>query len=131
MAWPVTYYRDRDGREPAMEYIGSTDGSTRAAIQNYIGRLETFGPHLPLPSSSQVEGELRELRPDMGNLHYRILYRRTGNIFVLLHAFLKPGKRLAQAEITTAQDRWEDLVERMSEDPRQPPRPIGRDATAT
>ena len=26
--------------------------------------------------SSQVDGELRELRPDMGNTHYRLLYRR-------------------------------------------------------
>jgi phage-related protein len=129
MPWPVTYYRTRDGAEPAREYIDSLDARTRAACQNYIERLAIFGPHLPFPSSSQVDGELRELRPDMGNLHYRLLYRRSDNIFVIVHAFLKPGKRIDPAEIAIAQTRWEDLIERMNADPRRPPRPIGHDAT--
>ena len=129
MPWPVTYYRTRDGQEPAREFIDSLDAHTRAATQNYIERLAIFGPHLPFPSSSKVEGELRELRPDMGNLHYRLLYRRTDNIFVILHAFLKPGSRIALAEIAAAQSRWTDLGERMNEVPRRPPRAIGHDAT--
>lgn len=128
MPWPVTYYRTRDGREPAREYIYSLEPKTIAAIQNYIGRLAEFGPLLPFPSSSQVEGELRELRPDMGNLHYRILYRRSQNVFVLLHAFLKLTARIPQSEINTANARWDDLVTRMNEDPRRRPRPIGTDA---
>jgi phage-related protein len=128
MAWPVTYYRDSEGREPARDYVRSLPGPTQAAVVNYLGRLATFGPALPFPSSSQVEGELRELRPDMGNLHYRLLYRRTGNVFVILHAFLKPGSRIALGEIAVAQERWDDLVTRMNADPRQPPRAIGHDA---
>jgi phage-related protein len=64
----------------------------------------------------------------MGNTHYRLLYRRTGNVFVLLHAFVKPGNRIARGEIDLAQRRWADLVERLNEDPRTGPRPIGSDA---
>lgn len=128
MPWPVTYYRDSGGTEPAKDYIRSLPGPTQAAIVNYVGRLATFGPFLPFPSSGQVDGELRELRPDMGNLHYRLLYRRSGNIFVVLHAFRKPGSRIAQAEITIAQRRWDDLAVRMNAAPRRPPRAIGHDA---
>jgi phage-related protein len=125
MPWPVTFYRLRGGREPADLFINSLPGADQA---NYIDRLAEFGPALPFPSSSQVQGELRELRPDMGNTHYRILYRRTGNIFVLLHAFVKRGAKIGKGDIDTAQSRWADLEARMNEDPRTGPRPIGRDA---
>jgi len=39
-----------------------------------------FGPALPFPSSSQVEGVLRELRPDTGRTHYRLLCRRSDDM---------------------------------------------------
>lgn len=128
MSWPVTYYRLHDRREPVIEFIDSLPVRDQAAIDAYIDRLAEFGPLLGFPSTSQVDGELRELRPDMGNTHYRLLYRRTGNVFVILHAFVKPGSRIAQGEIDLAQRRWADLVARLSEDPRTGPRPIGSEA---
>ncbi len=51
-----------------------------------------------------------------------------GNVFVLLHAFVKPGSRIARGEIDLAQRRWADLVARLNEDPRTGHRPIGSDA---
>ncbi len=94
MPWPVVYYRKPDGTEPADEFIRTQPPAAQAAIDNYIERLALFGPTLGYPSTSQVDGELRELRPDLGSTHYRLLYRRTDNIFVILHAFLKPGGKL-------------------------------------
>ena len=128
MSWPVTCYRLRDSRERVTEFIDSLPVSDQAAIAAYIDRLAEFGPILGFPSTSQVDGELREPRPDMGKTHYRLLYRRTGNVFVLLQAFVKPGNRIAQGEINLAQRRWADLVARLNEDPRTGPRPIGSDA---
>lgn len=46
-------------------------------------------PHLPFPHSSQVDGELRELRCHFGSDHYRVLYRRSERLIVLLHVFAK------------------------------------------
>ncbi|MBA3866398.1 MAG: type II toxin-antitoxin system RelE/ParE family toxin [Solirubrobacterales bacterium] len=63
-------------------------------------------PHLPFPHSSQVDGELRELRCHMGSEHYRVLYRRSGRLFILLHAFPKTTGKLPPAEIKIAQKRW-------------------------
>lgn len=91
MAWPVVYYRQSDGTEPADDVIRTQPPAAQAAIDNYIERLALFGPRLGFPSTSQVDGELRELRPDLGNIHYRLLYRRTDNVFVILHGFIKPG----------------------------------------
>jgi phage-related protein len=97
-------------------------------IDNYVGRLVLFGPALPFPSSSQVEGELRELRPDMGKTHYRLLYRRSDDMFILLHAFVKPGEAIDQSEIDIANERWADFKARANAVPRRPPSPIGRPA---
>ena len=118
------YYRQSDGIEPADEFIRAQPPAAQAAVDNYVERLALFGPHLGYPSTSQVDGELRELRPDVGNVHYRLLYRRTGNVF----AFIKPRARIAQAEIDIANGRWEDLRARMNRLPRRPPRALGHDA---
>lgn len=128
MPWPVVYYRQSDGSEPADEFIRTQPPAAQAAIDNYIERLALFGPRLGYPSTSQVDGELRELRPDLGNIHYRLLYRRTDNVFVILHAFIKPGGRIAQAEIDVAHKRWDDLRTRMNAVPRRRPRALGHDA---
>lgn len=85
-------------------------------------------PHLPFPHSSQVEGELRELRCHMGSDRYRVLYRRSGRLIVLLNAFPKTTGKLPRAEIETAQKRWEDFKARMDARSRKPPRAAGHDA---
>jgi len=129
MPWPVTYYRDRTGFEPVNAFIdGLDDPDHQAMIDNYIDRLAEFGASLPFPSSSHVRGDIWELRPDGGKTHYRVLYFRTRNVFVLLHAFIKPGAAIAEREITIAEDRMADLSARMDANPRWRPRPIGSDA---
>ncbi len=59
---------------------------------------------------------------------YRILYQRSGNLFVLLHAKEKRTGSLQRADIDIAKKRFEDFRERMERQPRRPPRPAGRDA---
>jgi phage-related protein len=85
-------------------------------------------PHLSFPHSSQVEGELRELRCHMGAQHYRVLYRRSKRLIVLLHVFPKRTDKLPKAEIEIAKGRWDDFKARMEARPRKPPRAAGRDA---
>ncbi|MFW6034208.1 MAG: type II toxin-antitoxin system RelE/ParE family toxin [bacterium] len=127
----AVYYRDADGREPVREFIASLDDATQAAIDNQIDRLNMLNdrvPHLPFPHSSQVEGDLRELRCHYGRDLYRILYRRSNRLLVLLHAFAKRSAKLPSAEIDVAKERWEDFRKRMDAQPRVPPRAAGRDA---
>ncbi len=83
------YYRDADGTEPVYDFIDALEAKVQVVLDNQIERIALFGPHLPFPHSSQVEGGLRELRCRYGTMLYRILYRRSDNLFVLLHVFAK------------------------------------------
>jgi phage-related protein len=111
-----------------MEAILRLTKQDRASVGIHIRRLVEFGPTLPYPWSSQVAGELRELRADAGRSHYRILYRRSHNIFVLLHIIDKRVDRLPQTEIELAGRRWADYQSRMKAPIRLPPRAAGHDA---
>jgi phage-related protein len=126
--WPVVYYRDADGTEPVNDFIDALQPKVQVVVDNQIGRIAQFGPQLPFPHSSQVEGELRELRCHYGNTLYRILYRRSDNLFVLLHIFEKRSGAIAEADKRIARDRWADFKRRMDETPRRPPRAAGHDA---
>jgi phage-related protein len=85
-------------------------------------------PHLPFPHSSQIEGELRELRCHYGRQLYRVLYRCSDRLLVLLGVFAKRSAKVPDAEVRLAQERWEDFKTRMDADPRVPPRAAGHDA---
>jgi phage-related protein len=127
----AVYYRAADGVEPVRDFIEGLDAKRRAALLRQLDRLNDLSdamPHLPFPHSSQVDGELRELRCHMGSEHYRVLYRRSGRLIILLHAFPKTTGKLPPAEIKIAQKRWEDFKARMDARPRKPPRAAGHDA---
>lgn len=64
----------------------------------------------------------------MGSEHYRVLYRRSGRLIVLLHAFRKTTGKLPPSEVKIAQSRWADFKARMDARPRKPPRAAGHDA---
>jgi phage-related protein len=127
----AVYYRAADDSEPVNDYIDRMTIKRQVALDNQIDRLNILGPdlpHLPFPHSSQVSGELRELRCHFGREHYRVLYRRSRNLIVLLHIFRKDTGKIPPAEIRIADERWADFKARMDADPREPPRAAGRDA---
>jgi phage-related protein len=127
----AVYYRAPDENEPVREFLQSLDKKRRVSLRNQIARLNLLSdetPHLPFPHSSQVDGELRELRCHFGAEHYRVLYRRSERLIVLLHAFRKTSAKLPTSEVDTARTRWQDFQARMNTKPRRPPRAAGHDA---
>ena len=90
--------------------------------------LPPSAPPLPFAHSSQVDGALRELRCHYGNRLFRVLYRRSSNLFVLLHIFRKDTGKIPAGDVAIADARWKDFRERMDADPRVPPRAAGHDA---
>lgn len=127
----AVYYRALDGSEPVLDLIESLDKRRRASLRNQIARLNLLSeqvPHLPFPHSSQVEGELRELRCHFGAEHYRVLCRRSESLIVLLHAFRKTTRKLPASEVAIARMRWLDFQGRMNPRPSRPPRAAGHDA---
>ncbi|MHB1447463.1 MAG: type II toxin-antitoxin system RelE/ParE family toxin [Acidimicrobiales bacterium] len=127
----AVYYRDPTGSEPVNDFIDALAPERQEEIDATIGllnRLRATDPPLPFPHSSQVDGQLRELRCHYGRELYRILYRRSNNLFILLHILEKRSKAIPQADIDVAKARWRDFAARMSGQPRNPPRAAGHDA---
>jgi len=126
----AVYYRDKDGAEPVNDFVDGLAPERQEEIDFKIGLLNRVANNDPplLPHSSQVDGQLRELRCHYGRDLYRVLYQRSGNLFVLLHAMEKRTGSLPQADIDLAKRRFEDFRERMDEQPRRPPRAAGHDA---
>src|SRR5438270_4147411 len=86
------FYRDSAGAHPVDDFIERLPLAHQLAVDRQIARLNSLDdvyPHLAFPNSSQIEGELRELRCHYGNVLYRILYRRSGHFLILLHIFRK------------------------------------------
>lgn len=127
----AVFYRDRSGAEPVNQFIDALDTKAQDALDWHVSLLNALDeddPPLAFPHTSQVEGELRELRCHHGRRLFRILYRRSEKLFVLLHAFEKRTARVPPQDISTANERWNDFKCRMAERPRRQPRAVGRDA---
>jgi len=129
------YYRDRAGREPVNAFLDAlltTNPRATAKIDDYVAEyLNDRDPSAPPPEhpiSSQVEGDLRELRVRFAKTRYRILYRRSGQLVILLHIFEKNTDKLPARERALAVNRFDDFKARMDAQPRRPPRAAGRDA---
>jgi phage-related protein len=130
-AMQAVYYRAPDGSEPVRDFLANLPGAVRAAVLLQVDRLNTLrdtDPPLPFPHSSQVAGELRELRCHHGRQLFRILYERSRSLFILLHAFEKTTAAIPDVDVALARQRWEDFRRRMEEIPRRPPRAAGHDA---
>lgn len=131
-AFHAVYYRAPEGDEPVRAFLDALDDEVHAVLAQQIDRLNLLSdevPHLPFPHSSQVDGELRELRCHYGRQLFRVLYRRSDRLLVLLHIFSKRTAKIPASDVTLAQQRWDDFKERMDADPRRPPRAAGHDAT--
>ena len=77
----AVYYRAPDGSEPVNAYVDRLPERHQAILLRQVDRLNSLSeqvPHLPFPYSSQVKGDLRELRCHVGSDLYRVLYRRSG-----------------------------------------------------
>ena len=104
--WAYEFYRDDQGREPVKDFILSLNKKERGKILQMIQILSEFGPTLPFPYSSQVEGKMRELRAHCGKTHFRILYYcNPKGVFILLHVFKKRAQKIPKKEIRIAKER--------------------------
>lgn len=90
--------------------------------------LPDNAPPLPFPQTSQIDAGLRELRCHSGRTLYRILYRRSGNLFVLLHIFRKDSRAVPRRDVQLARRRWNEFKQQMDNPYRRGPRPAGQDA---
>jgi phage-related protein len=114
MAWTVDVYEDADGNAPVEEFLDRLPKKQRAKLLGLIGKLKEYGPTLPFPYCSQVEGKLREVRTRFGKTRLRILYFGDANQeFALLHGVVKDTEKLEKSDILEAISRRADHNQRL------------------
>ncbi len=135
LAYQAVFYRDAEGREPVDTFIDTLDPVCQTEVDwriSLLNGLSDANPELPFPHSSAIKGVayrgLRELRAPCGRTHYRIIFRRSERLFVLLHAFVKRSREIPDHDKELGLQRWLDFKDRMDAFPRSDPRAIGRDA---
>jgi phage-related protein len=97
-------------------------------IEEHLNGRKPDSPPPEFPITSQIEGGMRELRVRFADTRYRILFQRSGNLVVLLHAFVKKSGAVPAVEKELAERHMADFKQRMDASPRTPPRAAGRDA---
>lgn len=114
--YKVFFYRDRNGKEPVLEYLKklrsnkSKDSRIKLnKINDYIGILSEYGTSAGKPYIDHIEGEIWEIRP----IRDRILFVAwENNSFILLHHFMKKTQKTPKKEIEQAKRNLADLKER-------------------
>ena len=105
----AVYYRERAGREPVDEFIEALPAKKAAKIdfyvEQYLNGQPVAAPPVGYPITSQVRGELRELRVRFANTYFRVLYQRSENLHVLLHVFEKDTRQLPEADTRSSSER--------------------------
>ena len=106
----AVYYRDRNGHEPVHVFLAGLPVKRRAKlsefVDEYLNDRSPEAPPIEFPISSQVDGELRELRVRFASTRYRLLYQRSGNLIVLLHAIEKHTGAIPGPESTWPGGAW-------------------------
>jgi phage-related protein len=131
----AVFYRDKRGKEPVDDFLEEllkvwplAVAKIDDAIEEYLNGRDPRDPPPDFPASSQIDGELRELRVRFARTRYRVLYQRSRNLMVLLHVFEKNTGAVSTSDRQKAEKRMTDFRARMDKRPRQRPRAAGRDA---
>jgi phage-related protein len=128
----AVFYRDAQGREPVWDFLSAE--LTASGLKHVERQIEDMNgiadqmPPPPFPQTSQIRGGPRELRCHSGRELFRIIYRRSGNLLVLLHVIRKGSRTIPERDIELAEKRWQDFKRRMNSTERRGPRAVGRDA---
>jgi len=114
--YEIVFYRDRNGKEPALEFIEAlrNAGGKQARVhlnkvQKYIQVLSEYGTWAGMPYVKHIGSGLWELRP--ADSRFFFVGKASGG-YVLLHGFFKKTKRTPAREIEQARREYSDYLKR-------------------
>ena len=96
----IIFYDEKDGTEPAKEFLLSLDTKMRAKMIRTIEFLAHNGPELREPYSKPLGEGIFELRAKVGSDISRVLYFFViGRRVILTNGFIKKTQKTPNAEI--------------------------------
>src|SRR3972149_4066767 len=97
-ATEVLLYQEHDGTIPVLEWLKELQRKNRAAFEKclfLLDLLEEFGHELRRPRADLLRDGIYELRTEVRNVNYRLLYGFVGkDIAVVAHALTKKARVL-------------------------------------
>jgi hypothetical protein len=127
----AVYYRDPFGHEPVKAFIDALSPEIQDELDWHIDLLNALtetSPPLAFPLSSQVDGELRELRCPTVGLCIAFSIGDQDDYSFCFTSLRSAAVPCPKADIDIATARWRDFQGRMNSARRSPPRPAGHDA---
>ncbi len=117
MKWTVEFYQKENGEIPLKKILHSLPEKHRAKAYWIIELLKEYGTELREPYTKSISGEkyknLWELRVKFAGDISRIFYfSAVGNIFILLHGFIKKTNETPKKELEIAKHYMEDFLRR-------------------
>lgn len=105
--WTVEFFPETDEDQAVPGYLENLPPKELAQVLQVINMLQELGPGIQQTKMDKlIEGAYRELRKN----RHRIIYRRIGNQFILLVAFLKDSDRTPIKYIEMAKKRYEEYL---------------------
>jgi len=122
--YKIRFYKDKRGKRPVADYLKELakkhDKDSRIKLEkinDYIQALQLGGTQIGEPYVKHLDGDIWELRP----LRDRILFAMwNGEIYVLLHHFMKGTDKTPPTEIKQAKREFKEWKERDKNDGEKP-----------
>ncbi len=115
MGWAIEYYVSEKGKSPARDFIDSLSPESKAKYIFIADLLEEFGIAVREPYVKPVTGKKKmyEIRiKDKANIHRVLYFVFTGKKLVLLHGFTKKTRKTPPKELSIAEKRMNDYLQR-------------------
>ena len=99
----IEFYKEKDGREPAREFIEQLEPKMMAKVFRVIDLLEQNGPNVRMPYSEYLRDGIFEIRAKQGTNITRVLYFFVcGQRIILTNGFVKKVTKAPRKEIEKA-----------------------------
>lgn len=101
--WQVEFYTNRNGRQPARDFILEQTPDDQVLIKNDLGNLADLGYQLRRPHAAPLTDGIHELRTKTCTGQFRLFYFffRKDRI-IITHGFIKRQRAVPQSEVNKA-----------------------------
>jgi phage-related protein len=104
----IRFFREVTGAEPVRDWlIGLSRGEMRE-IGTDIMKVQ-FGWPLGMPLVDHIHGDIWEVRTRFATRIARVLFALEGNRMILLHGFIKKGRKTPLSELNLPKERLKRL----------------------